>query len=435
MARSYPLYLSVGTSKYGYTGIGKYGFFMYGWNYPPPVPEDLQVAGGPTIVDGTPYFSWTNPTFEWTVPYGDGDPISYELQIAYNDPTFTTLSADTNPFSSPSLTYILAPEYELGKEGTYYARLRSTDGYTWSDWCVALKFVLFLFNAYPPTIDPVTSPADGFWQVVTGTKASGVYVFLRTNDGEWVQVSYPDGVPGTTWSYNLALTAGNNEIEVIAAITTDISNAISSPVFATIYLIVSTPEVYNVWNCFDEFGLLLGLQRIPGEKNREYRARLLDVYINPANSTYDGLLNGISRELGLSVSAISIERLDNLMDPTYAGNLLNDEGHAIGTKLVDYADEVYDHNPIFYGNIVCDESYWDGVDEETNGYSYLPHIWDPNASGLYAKWQCGGIGDANDLWVKDPIEVWNVGISGYSWFLPIHTGYFYSVYPSGVIII
>ena len=38
----------------------------------------------------------------------------------------------------------------------------------------------------------------------------------------------------------------------------------------------------------------------------------------------------------------------------------------------------------------------------------------------------------DDLWVNDPIEVWNESIKGYSWYLPIHAGYFYSADPSGM---
>lgn len=56
-----------------------------------------------------------------------------------------------------------------------------------------------------------------------------------------------------------------------------------------------------VFNQFDEHGLLLGTERLPGEKNWEYKRRLLDVFSNRANSTYRGLINGITRELGLSL--------------------------------------------------------------------------------------------------------------------------------------
>jgi hypothetical protein len=434
MARTYSLYLSAGTTKYGYTGVVQYNSgFEYGLNYPPPTPENLAVEGGPAIVDGTPTFSWTNPTFSWTVPLGDGDSFLYEMQISFNDPSFSTIEKDTNEFSSNNLTYTLAPEYTLGKEGTYYARIRSTDGYTYSAWSTSLKFILYLFGAYPLTIDPVTSPANAFWQVITGTKGAGLYAFIRNNGGGWSQVSYPDGLAGSKWSFNMALSAGTNSIEAIAALTTSTAGAISKPAYATIYLASIKPEIYNIWNCFDEFGLVLGLSRLPGETNRDYKTRLLGVYTNPANSTSTGLRYGIARELGIPTSDVTIERLSDLMDPDYAGNLLNSEGHALGTKLEDYADEVYENNPVFIGNVINDESYWDGVDEESNGYSFLPHIWDPKASGIYGKWQCGGIGDNDDLWVNDPIAMWNPGISGYSWYLPIHSGFFYSSYPSGII--
>ena len=432
MAQNYRPGLSVGTTKYSFVTYGS--GWPYGINYPPPVPENLQVEGGPDIVDDTPTFYWVNPTFSWEIGIGDGDDLLYEMQIAFNDPTFLSINTtDTNEFAAGDLTYTLAPEYALGAEGTYYARIRSTDGYTYSDWSTSLKFVLFLFSPQVPTIDPVTSPADGFWQVITGTKEEHVFIFVSVNDGELNQAEYPDGINGTTWSFNVPLSSGDNEIEVYAAYTVHTTGAISLPAKASIYLIMSTPEVFNVWNHFDEIGLTLGLQRLPGETNKKYKERLLDVYVNKANSTYDGLRNGIARELGLNPGDIEIENLSDLLNSDYDDNLLNEEGHAIGTRLEDYAKEVYDNNPVFLGNIVSDESFWDGVDEESAGYSYLPHIWDPKASGIYPKWQRGGIGDQDDLFIKKVDEVWNPGISGYSWYLFMHTGYFYSSYPSGIL--
>lgn len=59
------------------------------------------------------------------------------------------------------------------------------------------------------------------------------------------------------------------------------------------------PEVKNIPNAFDYFGMVLGLSRIQGEKNADYRKRLWDVYVRRAGATQEGLINGISRELGL----------------------------------------------------------------------------------------------------------------------------------------
>lgn len=68
-----------------------------------------------------------------------------------------------------------------------------------------------------------------------------------------------------------------------------------------------TPQSNSVFNELDQLGLLLGLPRLEDEKNHSYKARLMDVFVNRASSTYRGLINGITRELGYSIfDAISI---------------------------------------------------------------------------------------------------------------------------------
>lgn len=62
-----------------------------------------------------------------------------------------------------------------------------------------------------------------------------------------------------------------------------------------------TPTVYHVYNEFDKHGLLVGLPRLEGERNPSYKQRILDVFVNRADSTYRGLINAITRELGLSL--------------------------------------------------------------------------------------------------------------------------------------
>jgi hypothetical protein len=62
-----------------------------------------------------------------------------------------------------------------------------------------------------------------------------------------------------------------------------------------------TPVIHQVFDELDDFGLLLDLPRIEGERNPSYKQRLFDVFTNRANSSYSGLINGITRELGLSL--------------------------------------------------------------------------------------------------------------------------------------
>ena len=65
--------------------------------------------------------------------------------------------------------------------------------------------------------------------------------------------------------------------------------------------ITATPEAFAIFNEFDRHGVLLGLPRLSLERNPSYKWRLLDVFVRRAGSTYRGLINGITRELGLNV--------------------------------------------------------------------------------------------------------------------------------------
>lgn len=248
----------------------------------------------------------------------------------------------------------------------------------------------------------------------------------------------------------MTLVAGVNDIEAIASWSSSTSLGVSAPATASIHTIFVAPSTYNVWNCFDELGMLVSLDRIPGEKNKAYKQRILDVYANPGNSTHDGLINAISRELGIADSSIAVYRLSDLSNEDSDYSILNSDGNAIDTKLEDYVDEVYEHNPVFWGNIVSDEGLWDVVDEEYTGVSFLPHIWDPSASGIYNKWQNTGVGDNDDLWLKSVGEILDPSgsvpgvvtgegmmvASGVlrddnTWRLSVHSGYFYVTEPSG----
>lgn len=91
-----------------------------------------------------------------------------------------------------------------------------------------------------------------------------------------------------------------------------------------------TPTTHHVFNEFDQQGIFLGLERLRNEDNATYKQRLLDVMTNKASSAYRGLINGITRELGLEFyDAISVECLTDsngdylLTNPsvTFDGNM------------------------------------------------------------------------------------------------------------------
>ena len=60
-------------------------------------------------------------------------------------------------------------------------------------------------------------------------------------------------------------------------------------------------------NTYDEHGESVGISRLKTESNWEYKRRIFDTFVHRANSSYQGLIHGITRELGLSLfNAITI---------------------------------------------------------------------------------------------------------------------------------
>lgn len=77
--------------------------------------------------------------------------------------------------------------------------------------------------------------------------------------------------------------------------------------------VVGTPEVHNVLGPLDQHhGLLVTLNRLKGESSASYKQRILDVYVNQGAATYQGLINGITRELGLTqFEALKVDAIRN----------------------------------------------------------------------------------------------------------------------------
>jgi len=175
---------------------------------------------------------------------------------------------------------------------------------------------------------------------------------------------------------------------------------------------VGTPEVtefHHIWNIFDDFGFLLALDRIPEESNVDYRERLLDVFINPAGAHHQGLLNGISRELGLDTYEIDASGfpvtppsgarvvLQQLNASGYIATQLNADGSAIGTDLEKIVDQLEDVAPILWGKATWDLSFSDTISKEYVGIDYLPNLYDADASGFTSTEFKNGVGDNDDL--------------------------------------
>ncbi|WP_459482669.1 Low copy number virion structural protein [Clostridium saccharoperbutylacetonicum] len=102
-------------------------------------------------------------------------------------------------------------------------------------------------------------------------------------------------------------------------------------------------SVHHIWNYFDEFGALLSCPRLYGEKNEEYKNRILDVFRNPANSSKQGLANAISRELGMRKHKVWKDTNEDFVikDSMVIANLIKVKNEIVKEEDILYTPEGY----------------------------------------------------------------------------------------------
>lgn len=98
-----------------------------------------------------------------------------------------------------------------------------------------------------------------------------------------------------------------------------------------------TPEKINIVSSADEIGALIDIPRINGESLQDYKKRILESSRRPSNSTYEGLINAINRDLGLE-REIALEILPakkyyalNNQDIVLSGAVIRDNRYYTGT--------------------------------------------------------------------------------------------------------
>lgn len=120
------------------------------------------------------------------------------------------------------------------------------------------------------------------------------------------------------------------------------------------------PEKFNVITSADDIGAILDLSRITGESLFSYKKRILESSERLANSSYQGLINGINRELGLTRK--DVLQID--LKPVIAGNLTHQD--------ITYNIDTITDNRSYTGTI-------DGINVLAAGNTFTTnvHIWEP----------------------------------------------------------
>lgn len=157
-------------------------------------------------------------------------------------------------------------------------------------------------------------------------------------------------------------------------------------------------EVHHVWNVFDEFGLLLGLNRLPRERNEQFKKRILDVFEHPGTSTSEGVRNGLARELGLSREEVEVVPFH---ESAFGTELIKPDGTPTET-MVRYAKQINEQLKFTWDTLNLGEAYWFSLEQDNLGIDYLPHIWDVDTSLFERDEFQSGVGFGNDLLVTPP---------------------------------
>lgn len=192
---------------------------------------------------------------------------------------------------------------------------------------------------------------------------------------------------------------------------------------------------HPIWNDFDEFGLLLGLPRIPGESNSDYRTRMMTVGQVPPGASEGRLIADWSRRLGLIIETVweddrvplEVENalpfacfVDGRLYPasdTGTGALLSpvpeSEGQSrsvialsritsapfwdrdsrpwLATRLYDpwgegtheyraIVQDIAQRAPLLWGEIKADEAFWEAGKAVEGGIGCIPSRMDPDLS-------------------------------------------------------
>lgn len=141
------------------------------------------------------------------------------------------------------------------------------------------------------TVDSASLIVSSYAHVLTGAKAPSI-VTMSVN-GNAGRITFPTP---SSWRLELILSPGVNEIRL--------RGADSVPTWTPEQVVeLEMPEVQQepnaYFNTLDEHSLLLGLRRNPGEKNWEFRSRLIAMSQARTGSHIEGLFYAMAIELGV----------------------------------------------------------------------------------------------------------------------------------------
>lgn len=142
------------------------------------------------------------------------------------------------------------------------------------------------------SVDNILESANSPVKIITGTRTHRMTI---TVDGEdHPGTSYPTD---TTWKLIFILESPSKRIAIQGV---DSGGTLTSIRYLDLNTDVYPQKQQELWNVFDEHALLVDIARLPQEGNRQLYHRIRDYFRNPGGFSFEGVVNGGLRELGLS---------------------------------------------------------------------------------------------------------------------------------------
>jgi hypothetical protein len=140
-------------------------------------------------------------------------------------------------------------------------------------------------------ITPIITEKSKMIQSIAGTKGSRVTVGYESEDNLDIIIKQEND----TWILYFPINRSNANFIITA---TDSGGYVYRRSISLHYSHYKQ-ESGHVWNPFDSFGLLAGLDRLPNEHNLSFKTRIADAFVRKGGPHYKGLIDGTTRELGL----------------------------------------------------------------------------------------------------------------------------------------
>jgi hypothetical protein len=148
------------------------------------------------------------------------------------------------------------------------------------------------------TVDPASLVVSNYAHIIQGTRDPSI-VSMTVNDATG-RITFPTG---STWRLELVLNPGTNKCLIRGA---DVAGTWTTYQLVEVELPGYDDSPHSFFNTFDDHSLLLGLRRNPGEKNWEYRNRLLAFARARTGAHIEGLFYATAIELGIKPDSRAI---------------------------------------------------------------------------------------------------------------------------------